>query len=120
MTSPHTTFTCKRTHFLTHGQGKRQFVPLISWVERSTVTRTMDWLLRRRPFCTQLLMQIAGAKINGGIVRTLSIWRAELFGLRATTPAFTAFPDALRALGWIDGQNILLENRFADNRLERL
>jgi len=50
------------------------------------------------------------------------VYRIGVFsaGSPPLTTAFTALPDALRALGWIDGQNILLENRFADNRLERL
>ena len=40
------------------------------------------------------------------------------------TPAFTAlgaaFSNALRDLGWIEGQNISIERRYAENRLERL
>jgi putative ABC transport system substrate-binding protein len=50
------------------------------------------------------------------------VYRIGVFsaGSPPLSTSFTAFPDALRALGWIDGQNILLENRFADNRLERL
>jgi putative ABC transport system substrate-binding protein len=30
------------------------------------------------------------------------------------------FPDALRELGWIEGQNVVIERRFAENRVERL
>src|SRR5262245_23234111 len=41
-----------------------------------------------------------------------------------STPAFTAlgaaFSNALRDLGWIEGQNISIERRYAENRLERL
>jgi putative ABC transport system substrate-binding protein len=40
------------------------------------------------------------------------------------TPAFTAlgaaFSNSLRDLGWIEGQNIFIERRYAENRLERL
>jgi putative ABC transport system substrate-binding protein len=40
------------------------------------------------------------------------------------TPAFTAlgaaFSNSLRNLGWIEGQNIFIERRYAENRLERL
>jgi len=50
------------------------------------------------------------------------VYRIGVFsaGSPPLTPTFTAFPDALRALGWIEGQNIILESRFADNRLEHL
>src|SRR5262245_3531140 len=41
-----------------------------------------------------------------------------------STTAFTAlgaaFSNALRDLGWIEGQNISIERRYAENRLERL
>src|SRR5262245_62927889 len=30
------------------------------------------------------------------------------------------FSDALRELGWIEGKNVILDYRYADNRLERL
>src|SRR5262245_39464090 len=40
------------------------------------------------------------------------------------TPAFTAlgaaFSNALRDLGWIEGQNISIERRYAENRFEWL
>src|SRR5215467_8723730 len=58
----------------------------------------------------------AGAQQLGKVYR-IGVFSA---GSPPLTPTFSAFPDALRALGWIEGQNILLENRFADNRLEHL
>jgi putative ABC transport system substrate-binding protein len=33
---------------------------------------------------------------------------------------WVAFFDALRQLGWVEGKNILVERRYAENRLERL
>jgi putative ABC transport system substrate-binding protein len=36
------------------------------------------------------------------------------------TPVRAAFTDALRELGWVEGQNITIEWRYAENRLERL
>jgi len=36
------------------------------------------------------------------------------------TAVITAFSNALRELGWIEGQNIAIERRYAENRLERL
>src|SRR5215467_8375360 len=58
----------------------------------------------------------AGAQQLGKVYR-IGVFSA---GSPPLTPTFSAFPDALRALGWIEGQNILLESRFADNRLEHL
>jgi hypothetical protein len=31
-----------------------------------------------------------------------------------------AFHDALQALGWIEGKNVINEARYAENRLDRL
>jgi putative ABC transport system substrate-binding protein len=43
---------------------------------------------------------------------------------RARIPGYTAvggpFSNGLRELGWIEGQNITIERRYAENRLERL
>src|SRR5215469_13918493 len=36
------------------------------------------------------------------------------------TPVSAAFTNALRELGWVEGQNITIERRYAENRLERL
>jgi putative tryptophan/tyrosine transport system substrate-binding protein len=41
-------------------------------------------------------------------------------GVPTFTSVYTAFTDALRELGWIEGQNIAIERRYAENRLERL
>jgi putative ABC transport system substrate-binding protein len=38
----------------------------------------------------------------------------------APTPPNTAFLDALRELGWIEGKNIVFDRRYAENRLDRL
>ena len=37
-----------------------------------------------------------------------------------TTGVFAAFHDGLRELGWIEGKNLLIERRSAENRIERL
>jgi len=38
----------------------------------------------------------------------------------ASVLSAVVFPDALRELGWIEGQNVVIERRFAENRVERL
>src|SRR5262245_13689319 len=37
-----------------------------------------------------------------------------------TSPLVDVITDALSALGWVEGKNIVFERRFAENRLERL
>jgi ABC-type uncharacterized transport system substrate-binding protein len=43
-----------------------------------------------------------------------------LFGTPAGDPNFTSFREGLRELGYVEGQNIVLEYRFAEGRPERL
>ncbi len=43
-----------------------------------------------------------------------------LSGGSAASPYHKAFQQGLRELGWIEGQNIAIDFRFADNRYERL
>ena len=38
----------------------------------------------------------------------------------ATDPAVDVITEALRELGWVEGQNVVFERRYAENRLERL
>lgn len=35
-------------------------------------------------------------------------------------PSYTAFRESLRALGWTEGRNLILDYRFADNQYDRL
>src|SRR5215472_13696040 len=53
-----------------------------------------------------------------GKIHTIGIFSAGSFD--PTGPTVAVLPDALRALGWIEGKNIVFERRFAENRLERL
>ena len=77
--------------------------------------------MRRREFITLL----------GGLVAWPVTTRAEQVGKVYTIGIFSAgapingatvtvLPDALRALGWIEGKNVAFERRFAENWLERL
>ena len=38
----------------------------------------------------------------------------------ATDPLNNVLTDALRKLGWVEGENVVFERRYAENRLERL
>jgi len=49
------------------------------------------------------------------------VFRIARFSAGLATPELrSAFVDALRELGWIEGKSIVLEERHAENRLERL
>jgi len=41
-------------------------------------------------------------------------------GIVPPPPTESAFHDGLRALGWIEGKNVIYEDRYAENRLDRL
>ena len=45
--------------------------------------------------------------------------QAELEGPQPASPYLRAFLEQLRELGWVDGQNIIVERRTADGELER-
>jgi len=44
---------------------------------------------------------------------------SDISGSRPTSPSARGFLDGLRALGWIDGQNITIERRSAGGRVEQ-
>ena len=41
-------------------------------------------------------------------------------GANSAPHLLNAFHDAMRALGWMEGKNIVYEDRYAENRLDRL
>jgi putative ABC transport system substrate-binding protein len=55
---------------------------------------------------------------QGGKRYTIGIFSAGGAGVQAALNS--AFFDGLRELGWVEGKNIVFENRNAENRLERL
>jgi putative ABC transport system substrate-binding protein len=77
--------------------------------------------VKRRQFIT-LLGSAAAAwpraarAQQAGKIRTIGILNAGSAGV----PSAVVFPDALRELGWIEGQNVVIERRYAENRVERL
>jgi putative ABC transport system substrate-binding protein len=70
------------------------------------------------------------AMLTGGLLaapRVSEAQRATIFrigvlspGSPGLSPLLKAFEEALRDLGYVEGQNIHLEYRFAESRLERL
>jgi putative tryptophan/tyrosine transport system substrate-binding protein len=75
--------------------------------------------MKRREFITLLggaaAWPLAASAQQVGI-RTIGILNAGSAGV----PSAVVFPAALRELGWIEGQNVVIERRYAENRVERL
>jgi putative ABC transport system substrate-binding protein len=77
-------------------------------------------MIGRREFITLLggaaAWPVAARAQQGGKKYTIGILSAGV-GLGALN---TAFFDALREFGWVEGKNVIFEHRYAENRLERL
>jgi ABC-type uncharacterized transport system substrate-binding protein len=76
--------------------------------------------MKRREFITLLggaaVSPLVARAQQGGRKYTIGILSAGV-GLGALN---TAFFDALREFGWVEGKNVIFEHRYAENRLERL
>jgi putative ABC transport system substrate-binding protein len=80
--------------------------------------------MKRRQFIallggTTLGWPLAARAQQVGKIHTIGILSAGSFE-PGPGPVNTAFPDALRELGWIVGKNVVFDRRYAENRLERL
>jgi putative ABC transport system substrate-binding protein len=78
--------------------------------------------MRRRAFITSFF---AAAAARGLPARAQQARKIHTIGLLSpAVPIFSgvvsAFSNGLQELGWIEGQNIAIERRYAENRLERL
>ena len=56
----------------------------------------------------------------GAQVRRLGFLALGSRAIISTSPRFEAFTQALRELGWVEGQNLVMESRYAEGREERL
>jgi putative ABC transport system substrate-binding protein len=77
--------------------------------------------MKRRTFITALGAAAAWSVVARGQA-TEKAYRVAFFSIGSEN-AFTlksVLPDALRALGWIDGKNIVFESVYAENRVDRL
>jgi putative ABC transport system substrate-binding protein len=78
--------------------------------------------LKRRDFITLLGGAVTWPLVargqRGGKRYTIGIFSAGGAGVQAALNS--AFFDGLRELGWVEGKNVVFENRNAENRLERL
>jgi putative ABC transport system substrate-binding protein len=78
--------------------------------------------MRRRDFIKVIVGSVAAWTLaaraqQAGKIHTIGFLSPSV---RFFTINITAFSNALRELGWIEGQTIAIERRYAENRLERL
>ena len=80
-----------------------------------------DRAVKRRAFITLLAGATAAwpllAQAQQEAVKTIGFLNPAPFTLHAT---YAVFSDALRELGWIEGKNLVIVRRSAENQLERL
>jgi putative tryptophan/tyrosine transport system substrate-binding protein len=78
--------------------------------------------MRRRAFITLLGGGTAAWALAARAQQAGRIYRIGFFtaGTSAGTPALPAFVEGLKQLGWIEGNNISIEYRYAENRNDRL
>jgi putative ABC transport system substrate-binding protein len=66
------------------------------------------------------LAPLALAAQPAGQVRQIGFLTSGSRAIIASSPRFEAFREGLRTLGWIEGQNLAIETRFAEGSSERL
>jgi putative tryptophan/tyrosine transport system substrate-binding protein len=80
--------------------------------------------MNRRRFLLTSLAGVLAVPLAAEAQQSGKVWRVGYLGSTPLTtpemaPIWTAFIDTLRERGWIEGQNILFERRYAEGRVER-
>jgi len=73
----------------------------------------------RRAFVTLLGGSIVAPQLAAGAQQTGKMWRIGVLGIGSPMGAST-FRQALRDLGYVEGRNVVIEDRIAEGRLDRL
>ena len=76
--------------------------------------------MRRRDFVALLSGAAAAWPLAARAQQAGKIHKIGYLSPDSPSAVITPFLDALRELGWIEGQNVTFEYRYAENRLERL
>jgi putative ABC transport system substrate-binding protein len=76
--------------------------------------------MRRREFITLLGGAAVAWPLAARAQQLGKVYRVAFFTAGALAVPLSVFVQALQQLGWIEGKNIVLEIRYADNRLDRL
>ena len=80
----------------------------------------MTAFIGRREFITLLGGAAAAWPLAARAQQAGKIHKIGYLSPDSPSAVITPFLDALRELGWIEGQNVTFEYRYAENRLERL
>jgi putative tryptophan/tyrosine transport system substrate-binding protein len=67
-----------------------------------------------------LLYGMLAAPLAAEAQQAGKVYRVGILHLTASTPAVNAFRNALRDLGWLEGQTLIIDYRGADGKAERL
>src|SRR5712691_1894134 len=78
--------------------------------------RTVRFLITLAIILTPLALEAQ----PGGQVRRIGFLALGSRAIISTSPRFEAFKQALRELGWVEGQNLVMESRYAEGRAEHL
>jgi len=76
--------------------------------------------MRRRRFIGLLGSAAAAWPLTARAQQPSKIYRIGFIATGGAPLFMNAFHDALRTLGWIEGENVIYEERHAENRLDRL
>ena len=76
--------------------------------------------MNRRRFLTTLCGGLLAAPLAAGAQQAGKVWRIGYLSSSSATANPEAFRQGLRELGWIEGQNIAIDYRFAEDRFDRL
>src|SRR5262245_45901745 len=76
--------------------------------------------MKRRDFITLLGGAAAAWPLAARAQETKKIARIGYLSVRSPISAYDALMQALRELGWIEGQNIVIERRFSAGNVDRL
>ena len=85
-------------------------------MDRRTFVNTVGLGLLAAPLAAEA--QQAGKVYRVGLIFTATPL-SEMAGPEPVSPVFRAFVQGLRALGYVEGQNLILERRSAEGRYER-
>ncbi len=74
----------------------------------------------RRAFVSGITLGLLAAPLAGEAQPAGKVWRIGILTAGSVSTRDDAFRQGLRDLGYIDGQNVAFESRYADGRIERL
>ena len=75
--------------------------------------------MKRREFITLLGSAAVASPFAGWAQHAARVWRIGFITHSTNDPAYASLFERLRELGYVEGQNIIVERRYAEGRAER-